>query len=363
MGSSLGKIFQVTSFGESHGPVIGILIDGCPAGLMIDIQKISKELERRKPGQNFFTTPRQENENFEILSGVFQGKSTGAPICMILKNQDVDSSEYEKRRFTPRPGHADYTAFAKYGGFEDYRGGGRFSARITAGFVMAGSIAKQLLDPIGIKILAHTISIGDVVATKLPMEEIEKNVEKTTLFCADLEASEKMIQKILRAKEEGDSLGGVIEGIALNLPVGLGEPVIDNLDGELAKALFALPAVKGVSFGSGFEVAKKRGSEVNDPFFLKGGKIKTLSNYAGGILGGLSNGEPLTVQVAFKPISSISKTQQTVDLKTFETVSLKTKGRFDPCPIPRAIPMVEAMMAIVLADLCLRAGKLPRIRS
>ena len=334
MSNTLGKIFQVTSFGESHGPVIGVVIDGCPAALKIDPDKIAQALARRRPGQTG-TSPRQETDASEILSGVFDGVSTGAPLCFIIRNQDVDSSEYEKRRFTPRPGHADYTAFCKYGGFEDYRGGGRFSARLTAGIVIPGSIAKQLLEKIGVTVSAKIIEIGGVT----------KNWD----------------EKIAQAVERQDSVGGIIEGTALNLPVGLGEPMFDKLDSELAKALFVLPAVKGVEFGSGFAAAKKSGSENNDPFEIQGGKIVTKTNNAGGVLGGLSNGMPLTARVAFKPIASIGKEQTTVDLRTSQPVELKTEGRFDPCPIPRAVPLVEAVMAIVLADFALRGQYLPRV--
>ena len=290
MSNTLGKIFQVTSFGESHGPAIGVLVDGCPAGLKLDLKKIAADLARRRPGQSAITTPRKESDDFRILSGVFNEKTTGAPICLTIGNEDIDSSKYDERRFTPRPGHADYTAFIKYGGFEDYRGGGRFSARITAGIVMAGSIAKQLLGKIGASVAAKIIEIGG--------------------------AREKMMERITAAAEQGDSVGGIIEGTALNLPVGLGEPVFDKLDAELAKALFTLPAVKGVEFGSGFQSARLLGSENNDPFEMENGKIITKTNHAGGLLGGLSNGMPLVVRVAFKPISSIAKEQQSIDLRT-----------------------------------------------
>lgn len=334
MSNSIGKIFRVTSFGESHGPVIGVVVEGCPAGLKLNAEKIAADLARRRPGQGLQTTPRSEEDNFEILSGVFNGTTTGAPIGMIIRNRDVDSSQYEARRFTPRPGHADYTAFIKYGGFEDYRGGGRFSARITAGFVLAGGIAKQLLEKTSVEISSRIVEIGG-----------ETNPDK---FSA----------RIQEVQKQGDTVGGIIEGTAKNLPVGLGEPVFDNLDGELAKALFALPAVKVVEFGSGFAAAKKLGSENNDAFEMRDGKIVTTTNNAGGILGGLSNGMPLVVCVAFKPIASIAQTQTTVDLKTGAAASIQVEGRFDPCPIPRALPMVEAMMAIVLADFILRNRRL-----
>lgn len=333
MSNSLGKIFRVMSFGESHGPAIGVLIEGCPAGLKLDEEKIAADLKRRRPGQNPLTSPRNEEETFEILSGFFNGHTTGAPLCIVIKNRDCDSSQYEARRFTPRPGHADYPAFVKYGGFEDYRGGGRFSARITAGWVAAGAIAKQLLEKTGVEIAARIVEIGGT---------------------ADPDQFNRRLEEV---QQQGDTVGGIIEGIARNLPVGLGEPVFDNLDGELAKALFALPAVKGVEFGSGFAAARKLGSENNDAYELTDGKITTKTNHAGGILGGLSNGMPLIVRVAFKPIASIAQMQKTINLQTKQETDLKIEGRFDPCPIPRALPMVEAMMAIVLADFSLRSER------
>lgn len=335
MSNSIGKSFRVTSFGESHGPSIGVVIDGCPAGLKIDFQKIAADLARRRPGQSPVSTPRKESDSFEILSGVLNETTTGAPITILIRNEDVDSSKYEERRFTPRPGHADYTAFMKYGGFEDYRGGGRFSARITAGLVAAGSIAKQLLEKIEVSVSARIVEIGG---------------EK-----------EKMTERIEQVAEQGDSVGGIIEGTTLNLPVGLGEPLFEKLDACLAKALFTLPAVKGVEFGSGFRSARLLGSENNDPFEIQEEKIVTKTNHAGGVLGGLSNGMPLVVRVAFKPIASIAKPQETIDLQTGRSVLLKTEGRFDPCPVLRAVPLVEAMMAIVLTDLAIAAQKIPRV--
>lgn len=361
MSNTLGKLFQVTSFGESHGPCIGVVLEGCPAGLPLNLEKIQRDLERRRPGQSDLTSPRQEADSFEILSGTLNNVTTGAPVCMMIRNQEVQSESYHLRRLTPRPGHADYTAFMKYGGFEDYRGGGRFSARITAGWVMAGSIAKQLLEYIGVEVLAHTVEIGGIPANTVPLHEITKNREKNGVWCADLVAAKEMTYKINEAKEKGDSVGGIIEGLALNLPVGLGEPVFDNLDGELAKALFALPAVKGIEFGAGFAATRKLGSQNNDEFEIKSGKVETTTNNAGGILGGLSNGMPLSVRVAFKPIASIPKTQKTIHLEKREASEVTIEGRFDPCPIPRAVVMVEAMMAIVLADFVLREQKIRRV--
>jgi len=360
MGNSLGKLFTITSFGESHGRCIGITIDGCPAGLPISDTDIQREVDKRKPTSPIATT-RAEEEKVEILSGVCDRVTTGAPICMLIWNRDVDVSDYERIRFLLRPGHADYTAFMKYGGFNEWRGGGRFSGRITATFVMAGAITRKLLNLIGIEIVAHTVEIGSITAKTMSFDEIKKNAEQDSLRCADPEASKEMVRLIAQAKEEGDSLGGLVEGIALNVPVGLGEPVFDTLEGELAKALFAIPAVKGVEFGSGFSVARKRGSENNDPFTIKDGKIVTLTNNAGGILGGISNGMPIVVRVAVKPTSSIAKSQQTVHIENMEITSLVVRGRHDICIVPRAVVVVESMMAVTLCDFAMRAGLIPRV--
>ena len=361
MGNSIGTMFTITSFGESHGNCVGIIIDGCPAGLAITVDDIQKEVDKRRPGSWVLATTRTEEDKVEILSGLFNGRTTGAPVCLLIGNKDVDSSEYEKIRFLPRPGHADYTAFIKYGGFNDFRGGGRFSGRITAGFVIAGAIAKKLLSLIGIEVIAHTVAIGGIEAKLKVFNEIKENVDQNPVRCADLRAAAEMVRVIEQAKEEGDSVGGVIEGIAINVPVGLGEPVFDTLEGDLAKALFAIPAVKGVEFGSGFPVAGKRGSENNDPFVIRNNKIVTLTNNAGGILGGISNGMPIVVRATIKPTPSIAKNQQTVNLKDMESVNLVGKGRHDACIVPRAVPVVESMVAVTLCDFVIRTGLIPRV--
>ncbi len=361
MGNSLGKLFTVTSFGESHGRCVGVIIDGCPAGLAITEEDIQRELNRRKPGVGMAATVRAEEDRAEILSGIFNEKTTGAPICLLVWNKDIDSSEYERIRFLLRPGHADYTAFIKYGGFNDFRGGGRFSGRITATFVMAGAVAKKLLNLIGIEVLAHTVEIGGVKAEQKGFGEIKENVVQNPLRCADLAVAGEMARVIERVKAEGDSVGGIIEGIALNVPVGLGEPVFDTLDGALAQALFDIPAVKGVEFGSGFSAVGKRGSENNDPFTIKEGKIVTVTNNAGGILGGISNGMPIVVRVAVKPTSSIAKSQETVDIKNVKNTTLSVKGRHDVCIVPRAVVVVESMMAVTLCDFAIRVGLIPRV--
>lgn len=361
MANSLGKLFTVTSFGESHGPCVGVIIDGCPAGLPITEAEIQKEVDKRRAGQSVASTGRQEKDKVEVLSGVFNGVTTGAPVCLTIRNKDVDSSDYDRIKQLLRPGHADYTAFAKYGGFNDYRGGGRFSGRITAGHVMAGAIAKKLLGTLGVAVLAHTVEIGGIKARPIAYERIREATDKNMLRCADPVASRKMSKLIEKVRAEGDSLGGIVEGIALNVPAGLGEPVFDTLDGELAKALLAIPAVKGVEFGAGFRVAGMRGSENNDPFAIKDGKVITETNNAGGVLGGISTGMPIIARVAFKPVSSIAKPQSTVNIAEMKEATLSIGGRHDVCIVPRAVPVVEAMMAITLCDFALKAGKIPGV--
>ena len=360
-GNSLGGRFVVTSFGESHGPNVGIVIDGCPAGLELTPDEIQRELQRRQPSGELFSTERRETDHVEIWSGVFNHRTTGAPICLSLSNLDTRSEEYEERKYTPRPGHADLVARLKYGGYEDYRGGGRFSARITAGFVAAGSVAKKLIGTIGITVYAHTVEIAGIRARKIPFGEKERVSCGDALTCADREASGKMLEAISDAKRRGDSVGGMIEAVAMEVPAGLGEPVFDSLDGDLTKAFFAIPSVKAVEFGAGFESARMRGSEYNDPLVVHEGRVESPTNKAGGIIGGISNGQPVVCRIAFRPPSSIATPQRTVNLQTMQEQPLLIKGRFDTCVVPRAIPIVEAMMAIVLADHSLRAGLIPPV--
>ena len=361
MGNSFGKLFTITSFGESHGSCIGVVIDGCPAGLAVTQDDIQQEVNKRRPQTSTVSTARAEEDKVEILSGIFNDHTTGAAICLLIWNKDVDSSQYEKNRFLPRPGHADYTAYIKYGGFNDFRGGGRFSGRITATFVMAGAIARKLLNTLGIEVLAHTIRIGGIKARPVTPDEITANAARNPLRCADPEASAEMLKVIEQARKEGDSVGGVIEATALNLPVGLGEPVFDTLEGDLSKALFAIPAVKGVEFGSGFSAAERKGSENNDPFVIQNGKITTAANNAGGILGGISNGMPLVVRIAVKPTPSIAREQQTVNIEKMEPATLEVKGRHDACIVPRAVPVVESMIVVTLCDFAIRAGIIPEV--
>lgn len=360
MVNSYGKMFTITSFGESHGRCIGVVIDGCPAGLVISENDIQKEVDRRKPASGI-STARKEPEKVEILSGIREGRTIGAPICLLVWNSDVDSSSYDKIRSLPRPGHADYTNYIKYGGYNDYRGGGRSSGRITVGYVMAGAVAKKLLKSVGIEIIAHTVEIGGIKAAAGEYTEIKKSAENNVLRCADAKAAEQMMKIIEQAQAEGDSVGGIIEGIALNVPAGLGEPVFGTLEGELAKAIFAIPAVKGVEFGSGFVSAGKKGSENNDAFRMENGKIITDGNNAGGILGGISSGMPIVIRVAVKPTPSISKEQETVNLDNMEDATVEVTGRHDACIVPRAVPVVEAMMAVTLCDFTRRAGIIPEV--
>jgi chorismate synthase len=361
MSNSLGKMFTITSFGESHGPDVGVVIDGCPAGLAITTGEIETELDKRKPLLNIMSTSRREEDRVEILSGIFNGFTTGAPVCLIVRNQDVDSSSYEDSRYIARPGHADYTAYLKYGGFNDYRGGGRFSGRITASFVMAGAVAAKLLGLKGIEIIAHTLEIGGIMAKPENLDTIKQNIEKNPVKCGDIRAAEKMLKAVEEARKGGDSLGGVVECTAINMPAGLGEPVSDTLEGDIAKALFAIPAVKGVEFGAGFAAARLKGSENNDSMTNKDGNIVTTTNNAGGILGGVSNGMPLVVRAAFKPTPSIAKDQKTVNMKNGKSLTLSVKGRHDACVVPRAVVVVKSMVAVTLCDFALRSGIIPGV--
>lgn len=361
-GNSVGKALVFTCFGESHGKCVGAVVDGCPAGLPLDESEIQGELEKRRPGLLDVSTPRSEEDIVEIVSGVFNGFTTGAPICMLVMNRDVDSRPYEVVKNMPRPGHGDYTAHIRYGGFNDFRGGGRFSGRITAAYVMAGAVAKKLLRTINVEILAHTIQIGRVKLTKevLP-EDIRRNVYSNPVRCAEPETASAMRKEILQAAAAGDSVGGVVEGLAVALPAGLGDPIFGSLDSDIAQMLFNIPSVKGVEFGAGFRSASLRGSENNDPYVIREGKVITLTNNAGGILGGISTGMPIVVRAAFKPTSSISKKQKTVDLGRMEETEIELTGRHDPCVVPRAVPVVESCLALVISDHAIRAGKMPRV--
>ncbi|MFP3189983.1 MAG: chorismate synthase [Thermoproteota archaeon] len=349
----LGKLFQVSFFGESHGKCVGVIIEGCPPGIKVSIEEINSELEKRKPGSSIYVSPRKEEDKVEILSGIFNNFTTGFPVSLVVYNKDVVSSFYEKIRNTPRPSHADYVATIKYFGYNDYRGGGIFSGRLTLPMVIAGYFAKKILNKYGIEIYSYLKSVGPYECNP-SIEDVKENTYKSPLRFPDLSKIEEIEKYLIDIIKEGDTVGGIIETIALNLPVGLGEPPIDTLDGDLAKALFAIPAVKGVEFGSGFKLAKMKGSEANDPYAIKDGKIITLKNNSGGILGGISNGMPLIHRVVLKPASSIRKKQKTVDLEKMEETEIVVEGRHDPCIAIRAVPVVESVTAIVLADHLLR---------
>jgi chorismate synthase len=361
-GNSVGKEFVVTSFGESHGKCVGVVVDGCPAGLRLSEKDIQAELDRRIPRQSKIVSARIEKDVVEIFSGVFEGVTTAAPICAIVGNKEAISSEYDAIKDLPRPGHADYTARAKYGGFNDYRGGGRFSGRVTVALVMAGAIAKKLLNHFNVEVLAYTKAIGKIKLGKTPdIEAIRRNTYENAVRCPDLTVAKEMEEAVLKAKNEGDSLGGIVECIALNVPAGVGEPLFDSLDADISKMLFDVPAVKGVEFGAGFKAAELKGSENNDAYAIQNGKVVTLTNNAGGILGGISSGMPILVRAAIKPTPSILKEQKTVDLSRMKEAAIQVKGRHDPCIVPKAVAVVESAVAIVLADHMLRAGMMPRV--
>lgn len=351
-GNTFGKLFRVTTFGESHGKAIGVVIDGFPAGIEISTELIHYDLQRRRPGQSKLTTQRKETEEFEILSGVFERKSLGSPICVTIPNSDVRSKDYVHLEKTFRPSHADFTYQAKYG-HRDHRGGGRASARETAARVVAGAFAKMLLQQVGIEIVAYVSSVAHVCATVNDQKVSVAEVEKSIVRCPDSNASSEMEALIKSVRKEGDTLGGVVSCIVRSVPVGLGEPVFDKLHADLGKAMLSINAVKGFEIGSGFASTKMRGSEHNDIFTSEEGKIVTETNNSGGIQGGISNGMNITFNVAFKPVATILQTQKSVDVDGKE-VNVEGKGRHDPCVVPRAVPIVEAMAAIVLADHFLR---------
>lgn len=353
-GNSFGAIFKITTFGESHGGAVGVVVDGCPPGLEITEQEIQKELDRRKPGQSTITTPRKEEDSIHIFSGMFEGKTTGTPIMMMCLNKDMRPEDYSELKKVYRPGHADFTYETKYG-FRDYRGSGRASARETLARVAAGAIAKKYLkEKLGIEILSYTEQVAniktDVDFNTVTMEQIENNIVR----CPNATTAKQMIELINKVREEGDSLGGVIRGVIKHVPVGLGEPVFDKLPADLAKAMLSINATKGFEFGSGFEGVTLRGSQHNDEFFKdEQGNVRTKTNHAGGTLGGISNGQTIYFRVAIKPVSTIRKQQQTVSREKEET-TLEATGRHDPCVLPRAVPIVDAMAALVIMDHYLR---------
>jgi chorismate synthase len=355
-GNSFGQAFRITTAGESHGPANIVIIDGVPPGIPLEVKDIQKDLDRRKPGQSKITTQRKEEDIAEILSGVFQGKTTGTAMVIMIGNKDTREADYAEIKNKYRPGHADFTFDAKYG-FRDYRGGGRSSARETVTRVAAGAVAKKVIQVLGypVKIVGYVKQIGPVIADisnpeSVTMEQVESNI----IRCPDKKIAEKMVDLIEKVRSERDSIGGIAELVATGVPAGWGEPVFDKLRADLAKAIFSLPAVMGVEFGAGFAVASAHGSENNDEFYAtKDGKIKTKTNRHGGMLGGISSGMPIIIRCAIKPTSSIPREQKTV-MTEGKSTTIMIKGRHDPCLLPRFIPIAEAMVAIVLVDHCLR---------
>ena len=350
-GNSIGRRLVLTSFGESHGRCVGAVLDGCPAGLDLTEKDIQKMLDLRKPGQSLVSTQRKEDDVVEIISGTFRGSTTGAPITMVIWNKDQKSTDYEKLRAEMRPGHSDYPAYVKYKKFNDHRGGGRFSGRLTATHVMGGSIARKLLkEQLGVETNSYTEQIGKIKVVKEVDKKLFKSIYSNVVRCPSKITATKMEKSILNARKKGDSIGGIIKSVTMNVPPGLGEPIFGSLESDISKAIFSIPAVKGVEFGSGFAGSERFGSENNDPFIIKNGKISTKTNNSGGILGGISNGMPIVFRVAFKPASSIAKYQDTVNVKTKKNIKLQVGGRHDPCVVPRAPPVVDSLVSLILAD-------------
>ena len=357
MSSYLGKNLHVSIFGQSHSAAIGVSVDGLPAGERIDLDELQVFLDRRAPGRDATATPRKEADAPKILCGLVDGVTCGAPLAAVIENTNTRSKDYDKLRDVPRPGHADYTAQIRYGGFQDVRGGGHFSGRLTAPLCIAGGIAIQILKRRGIEVAAHIRSVGEAEDRPFdPMGESSETLDtlrKASFPVLEPGAEEKMRNVIMAAKKELDSVGGVVECIVTGLPAGLGDPMFDGVEGRMAAALFGVPAVKGVEFGAGFDVARMRGSENNDPFEIKGCKVISKTNNAGGILGGITTGMPLVFRMAFKPTPSIAREQDSVSLSRGEGEKLSVEGRHDPCIVPRAVPVAEAAAAVVLLDLLL----------
>lgn len=355
MSGMWGNNIKLSIFGESHGNAIGINMDNLPPGLNIDMEEVMREMRRRAPGKNNFSTTRKESDVPEILSGYFEGKTTGTPLCAIIRNSDNKSKDYSKIKDVMRPGHGDYPGFVKYKGFNDYRGGGHFSGRITAPLVFAGAICKQILRESGIEIVAHIKSIGDVEDKSFLDCDLDKEFinslkyEEFPLINKNLE--EEMKNKILNARKEGDSVGGVIECMIIGMKAGIGSPFFDSVESTLAHLIFSVPAVKGVEFGMGFDISKMKGSKSNDEYYLKEGKVKTKTNNNGGISGGITNGMPIIFRVAIKPTPSVYKEQNSINISTMEETTLQIEGRHDPCIVQRAVPIIEGVSAIGILDL------------
>ena len=351
-----GTRYRTTIFGTSHGPFVGCTIEGLRSGMRIDEAVVQGQLDRRRPGQSLVTTQRKEADRVEFSEGISDGLATGEPIVALIRNEDVQSKSYANVARVPRPGHGDFAAAMKYGGKSDLRGGGQLSGRMTAPLVVSGAIARQVLEPKGVRFYAHAAQIGRVTAQPVTPQQIAANVELSAVRCADLEAADRMIEEIEAARKDRDSVGGVIEAVVTGLPPGVGEPFFESVESALAHLLFSIPAVKGVDFGAGFRSASMRGSEHNDAFTVEAGRVATETNHAGGILGGITNGMPITFRVAVKPTASIAKPQRSVDLGTMRPTEIVVTGRHDPCIVPRAVPVVENAAAMAILELMLVGG-------
>ena len=360
MSSTYGENLKLSIFGQSHGPVIGMTLDGIPAGLHVDSEKLQQFLDRRAPGQNDWSTPRKEADKIEFLAGIVDDYTCGAPIAAIIHNKNTRSGGYDNLKDTPRPGHADYTAQVKYGGFQDAAGGGHFSGRLTAPLCIAGGMCKQWLEEMGIRIGAHIDFLGGITDTAFDPLEPELKFVHSRFPVLSMQAGQEMRKRIDEAKEAQDSIGGEIECAITGVPAGLGEPIFGGVESRMAQILYGIPAVKCVEFGAGKTVAYSRGSQINDTFIVEDGQVKTSTNHAGGILGGITSGMPILFRVSIKPTPSIGKLQRSVNLTTMEEVALEIKGRHDPCIVPRAVPVVEAAAAIAIYDLILGNTKTDR---
>jgi len=354
--NTFGTRYRTLIFGTSHGPFVGCTIEGLRAGTPVDAAFVQAQLDRRRPGQSLVTSQRKEEDRVEFAEGLADGVATGEPIVAIIRNLDVQSKSYADVARVPRPGHGDFTARTKYGGKSDLRGGGQLSGRMTAPLVVSGAVARQVLLPRGVRFYAHAAQIGRVASRSVTPEEIEANVERTPVRCADLEAADRMVAEVEAARLDRDSVGGIIEATIAGLPVGVGEPFFDSVEASLAHLLFSIPAVKGVDFGAGFRAASMRGSEHNDPFVLVDGRVATATNHAGGILGGITDGMPVTFRVVVKPTASIAKPQRSVDLDAMRETETTVTGRHDPCIVPRAVPVVENAAAMAVLDLMSQGG-------
>lgn len=354
--NAIGVRYRTTLFGTSHGPFVGCTIEGLRAGTPVDASLVQAQLDRRRPGQSLVTTQRKEEDRVEFSEGLRDGEATGEPIVAMIRNEDVRSRSYADVARVPRPGHGDFPARMKYGGKSDLRGGGQLSGRMTAPLVVSGAIARQVVGRLGVGFHAHAAQIGSVVSRAVRPEEIDANVERTPVRCADLEAADRMIAEIEAARKDRDSVGGIIEGSITGLPVGVGEPFFESVEATLAHLFLSIPAVKGVDFGAGFRAAPMRGSEHNDPFVVRDGRVRTETNHAGGVLGGITTGMPVTFRVVVKPTASIAKPQRSVDLERMEASEIVVTGRHDPCIVPRAVPVVENVAAMGVLDLMFVGG-------